>query len=155
MNILDIIPSESIGTIKIGMTRMEAEANVNAYANLIINLDFDLDNKVNFIEVGYATADYLQCLYNDIDLFNTKVDELIKLLDQISPYDRSNAELGYTYNFPLIGLSLWRSVMLSDEDLQQDWFKELDPEIQKDEMKYLFFEAVAVYKPGYYDNITF
>jgi hypothetical protein len=43
-------------------------------------------------------------------------------------------------------LSLWRRNVLNDEDLEADWFKELKPSIQEDEMRNLYFETVTIFK---------
>ncbi|RRJ61770.1 hypothetical protein EHV15_01350 [Paenibacillus oralis] len=150
MDNLNIIPGQSIGDIKLGMTKTQAENAIKSHADLFAKIEYDSNDKIHFIEIGYGEADRYRCLYRDIDLFNTKVTELVEILDQVSPYDRNDSELGYTYNFPEMGLSLWRPVILTEEDLQQDWFKELSPDLQEDEMKHLYFEAVAVYKPGEY-----
>ncbi|WP_334077446.1 hypothetical protein [Paenibacillus sanfengchensis] len=146
MEILNIVPGESIGTVKIGMTQTQAEAAMMSYDGL--NISYDEDHKVDFIEIGYGANDQFKCVYGDFDLFNTKASELVSMIDQISPYDRNEPEIGYTYKYPKIGLSLWRSTILTEEDLQEDWFKELSADIQEDEMKHLYFEAVAVYKPS-------
>ncbi|MDP4099143.1 hypothetical protein OIN60_20700 [Paenibacillus sp. P96] len=143
MKILDIIPGKSIGKVELGMNRADAERLSDDvwYKN-----EYDEDGLVNYIQIGYGTKDEYNCQYNGIDLFNTKADDLVALLDKISPYDRSHSELGYTYAFPELGLTLWRSSIFTEEMRNEEWFKEMSKENQEDEMKYLYFESIAVFK---------
>lgn len=36
------------------------------------------------------------------------------------------------YQFPDLGLIFWRGNICNEEDLESEWFKELDPDIQED-----------------------
>jgi hypothetical protein len=47
-------------------------------------------------------------------VFSTEASKLVALIDKHSPYDRNNPELGSSYIFPALEVSLWRP----DEDDQ-------------------------------------
>ncbi|SEL81194.1 hypothetical protein [Paenibacillus sp. OK003] len=145
MDKLAIVPGESIGSIKIGMTPNELENTPHMFD---YRAEYDTEGRVNFIEIGYDVADNFNCLIGEINLFNTKADALVERLDSISPYDRDeDSELGYAYKFSEIGLSLWRSVVLTEASMKESWFLEMSPEIQQDEMKHLYFESISVFTP--------
>lgn len=154
-----IIEPGAIGTIKLGMTKIEVEACYQEYitkyqkeyhtTNYIKNafrVNFDANERVDFIEISSSLKDDFNCLFKNIDVFNTKADDLVNLIDKFAAYDRNHKELGYTYFFPAIGLSLWRPIIFREEYIQEDWFKELSPENQEDEMRHLYFETVSIEK---------
>lgn len=118
--------------------------NNSLYIEKLFKLEYDAQDNVNFIEIDSIGASDFRCYLNGLDVFYTKVDELVKNLDEISKYDRNRWDLGFTYYFPESGLYLWRPVIRNEADLQQEWFKELDPDIQEDEMRNLYFRTVAV-----------
>ena len=65
-------------------------------------------------------------------------------------YDESDWELGYTYKFPSLGIGLWRPSIFEYEMIYNSEFKEMEEENQRDEMKYLYIEAICVYEKDYY-----
>ncbi|HTO81229.1 MAG TPA: hypothetical protein VMQ73_03295 [Methylomirabilota bacterium] len=89
---------------------------------------------VDFIELGKSTE--FRVRYNGIDIFGTQASDLIALLSAETPYDPHDRELGYTYVFRAIGLSLWRPFMPESET---------DPDGQ-------FFEAVSLGVAGYFSG---
>ncbi|MBG9943820.1 hypothetical protein ABE237_06565 [Brevibacillus formosus] len=157
MDKLTIEPGIGIGTIKFGMDKEEVEECIQEYKrkynkdNLTTNffknsirVKYDSYEKVNFIEISSNLQDVFECVVINIDVFKTKVVDLVEKIDKISKYDRDDRELGWTYDFPELGLLFWRPNVLTEEDLEKDWFKELDPEIKEDEMRNLFFESVCI-----------
>jgi hypothetical protein len=158
MNVLLIEPGRGIGEIELGMTKEEVNDCIERYAakyqkpyhmdNFIKDsfmVKYDLEGKVNFIEIPSELKDTFQCLFINIDVFNTKADELVRRIDEISPYDRNNPEMDSCFTFPEIGLGLWRPDVLTEEDLEKEWFKELKPSIQEDTMKNLYFKTVFIF----------
>ncbi|MCM3472222.1 hypothetical protein [Brevibacillus borstelensis] len=154
-----IIEPGAIGTIKLGMSKDEVEACIQEYARKyqkeyhvrnyfknVFRVEYDVNERVDFIEIPSSLKDEFNCLFYDIDVFNTKADDLVNHIDRISEYDRNHRELGYTYFFPELGLSLWRPIIFKEEYMEEDWFKEMSPENQEDEMKHLYFEAVSIAK---------
>ncbi|ASJ56408.1 hypothetical protein BP422_24285 [Brevibacillus formosus] len=53
----------------------------------------------------------------------------------------------YQYAFPEIGLGFWRDVVLNEEDLETEEFKNLDPVIQEDSLRNQYFSTVFVMYP--------
>lgn len=154
-----IIESGAIGMIRLGMSRDDVEACIQVYARKYhkeyhirnyfksaFKIEYDTNETVDFIEISSSLKEEFNCLFYNIDVFNTKADDLVNLIDRISAYDRNHSELGYTYFFPDLGLSLWRPIVLKEENLEEDWFKEMSPENQVDEMRHLYFEAVSITK---------
>ncbi|MBE5394144.1 MULTISPECIES: hypothetical protein [Brevibacillus] len=160
MDVLLIESGKGIGDIKLGMTKDEVNECIEKYTTkyqkpnymknyfkTAFNIKYDSEGKVEFIEIPSELKDDFQCLFMNIDIFNTKADELIRLIDEISPYDRSDTELDTCFTFPGLGLILWRPDVLKEEDLEEDWFKELKPSIQEDTKKNLYFSSVSLKQP--------
>jgi len=164
MDRLMIEPRKGIGHIQLGMTQAEVEERLQNYTDQYeipyeknpkcyhvegairscFKIEYDAAGKVTFIQIASELKNVLQCVFLDFDVFRTKAEDLVAKIDKLSPYDRDHWELGFTYDFPSLGLSFWRPVILNENDLEAEWFKEMDPEIQKDEMKNLYFECVSV-----------
>ncbi|WP_239430704.1 hypothetical protein [Sporosarcina sp. ACRSL] len=107
--------------------------------------EYDEEGKVTSIHLLIEELKkHFQCNFKGIDLLNLKASELIKAIDTIDPYIRDQEALrGFTYQFPDLGLTLWRGNVCTEEDLEADWFKELIPENQEDEKRFLFFETIT------------
>ncbi|WP_253721269.1 hypothetical protein [Brevibacillus brevis] len=158
MNSLDnLVINEgcSVGAIKLGMREEEVQQYIQSYKEKCLNprisfhrnfrCEYDSEGRLIYIEVVNDLKRHFNCLFRDIDVFNTRASQLVKMIDILSPYDRNSAHGGFVYKFPELGLSFWRGNVLSEEDMEKDWFKEMDPEIQEDEMKNLYFETVSIY----------
>ena len=90
-----------------------------------------------------------QCIFHGFDLFNLRASQLIDAFDAISPYIRDReSSAGYTYQFPGFPMTFWRGNVCTEQDLESDWFKELIPENQEDEKRFLFFETVTFHHTG-------
>ncbi|MGW8957865.1 hypothetical protein [Paenibacillus sp. NPDC055715] len=89
-----IEPNIGIGTIKLGMSKTEVEDCLQAYTNKFCNslhdgdyfqyafkVEYDPNGRVNFIEAASHIKDDFHCMLNGIDVFNTKAEELIKVVD--------------------------------------------------------------------------
>ncbi|WP_051250469.1 hypothetical protein [Paenibacillus harenae] len=72
-------------------------------------LEYDPNGKVNFIQISSVLNDVLKCVFKNIDVFNTKAEELVKEIDKISKYDRDHWELGWTYDYPELGPTVFRT----------------------------------------------
>ncbi|EJL31964.1 hypothetical protein [Brevibacillus sp. BC25] len=157
MDKIIIEPGVGIGNIKFGMSKEEValciqeyeskhnkEYFVTSYFESAFMVKYDSNEKVAFIQIPSSLKNVFHCVFSDIDVFRTKVTDLVEKLDTISNYDRNDRELGGTYDFPELGLLFWRPNVLTEEDLEKEWFKELDPEIQEDEMRNLYFESVCI-----------
>lgn len=67
------------------------------------------------------------------------------MIDAIFPYDQEQSD-GYLYIFPELGLSFWRDINLTDEDMEENWFQEKTAENQEDTAKHLYFGAVGMFR---------
>jgi len=159
MDPLIIEPGKGIGTIELGMSRQEVEACIQEYTakyrkpsysknyfEHVFMVKYDEEERVHFIEIPSSLKDIFTCSFRGMDVFNTKAEELVAKVDEISPYDRDDWELGYMYMFPALGLSFWRPNIFKEEFLQEEWFLEMHPDIQEDEKKHLYFESVSIKK---------
>ncbi|WP_150273948.1 sedoheptulokinase [Paenibacillus tepidiphilus] len=146
VQVVSIQPGASIGPLVIGATRAELEAAAEDYPGFY-KVEYDGDGRAVFIEIADpgegCTCRLAGC---EADLFHTKAEELIPVLDELSPYDRNDVEGGCTYRFPNLGLTFWRSNALSEADLQTEEYLALPPDILEDERRYLCFESVSVWK---------
>ena len=140
-----IEPLVGVGPIKFGMTRKEVRKHIGKPDGKIdedrewyldgIAIDFDGDGRVAFIEI--AESDSYQVLFNGKCLHTMKADAAVRHLEKSAPYDPENPELGYSYIFPSLEISLWRQA-IPDEDQEKD-----DPTGRT-------FEAVGVGPSGYF-----
>ncbi|WP_134687566.1 hypothetical protein [Brevibacillus migulae] len=157
-------PKKGIGPIHLGMSKEEvdnclAEYDTKYYdsfrdKNFFKNtykVEYDSEGKVIFIEVSsYEGNGKFSCTIMNMDIFETKVDDLVESIDKISPYDRNDWELGYTYHFPELQLCFWRPNILTEQDMLEDWFKELNEDNKEYEMQSLYFSTVAIAVEGYW-----
>ncbi|MFS0553810.1 hypothetical protein [Brevibacillus sp. 179-C9.3 HS] len=164
MDTLIITPMKGIGKILLGMTKTEVDECLQYYTDKYeityeknplcfhakgaiqscFQFEYDSDGKVYFIQIASSLKNELNCVFQDWDVFNTKAEELVEKIDKVSTYDRNHRELGWTYYYPGLGLSFWRPNILKESDMQEDWFKELEPSIQEDEKRNLYFECVSI-----------
>ncbi|MBY0054662.1 hypothetical protein P4U99_25925 [Brevibacillus agri] len=127
MDNLIIEPGEGIGLIKFGMSKDEVEKCIQSYTEKyqkeyhiqdyfkgFFMLEYDSEGKVDFIEIPEVLKETFNCLLMGIDVFNTKAEDLVEKIDEIAEYDRNQSD-GYTYFFPSLGLSLWRSDIFKEE----------------------------------------
>nr|WP_231116896.1 hypothetical protein [Paenibacillus polymyxa] len=99
----------------------------------------------NFIEIASHLKEEFNCLFDGTDVFNTKAENLVKMVNEKSPYDENDPEVGWMYSFPELGLNFWRSRIFKEEDKLEDWFIELSQEDQKEECRFLYFETVSIF----------
>lgn len=153
----DLIIKEgySVGLIKFGMKKEEVEHCIKLYSEKYNNsignsflCEYDEEGKVVYIQLIIENLkEHFHCKFKGIDIFNTKASKLIEIFDSITPYVRDlDASLGYMYHFPKFGLWFWRGNICNEEDLESDWFKELAPDIQEDNKRFLYFETVRFNK---------
>ncbi len=139
-------PGQSIGKLRLGMSREEL-ADAEPDSPFYYQYEFAA-NKAVFIELSESAQIEFRCLYEGMNLFGTPADELIPRLDAISPYLRDeDAEFGFRYLFPRLGMLLWRSRVFREEDREAQWYREMPAENQEDEQRFRFFETAAVFAP--------
>lgn len=157
MRILEVEANGGIGEIKLGMKRekvyriLKSSGDLKAPEEWIDYYHIGYDNNlVTFIEMPNLYMDNQFVLFNGIDVFRTEAKSLVRLISDYGKYDESDWELGYSYKFPSLGIGLWRPSIFEYEMINNSSFKEMNEEIQRDEMKYLYFQSVCVYTRDYY-----
>jgi hypothetical protein len=157
VEILEIEQNAGIGQIKLGMERedvyrvLRKQGDSSATIEWIENYHIEYrNNKVIFVEVPNSASNNCFVLFNGVDIFRTEVKLLVKYIAEYGKYDETDWELGYTYRFPSLGIGLWRPSIFEYEMINNKDFKDMPEEIQLDQMKYLYFEAVCVYASDYY-----
>ncbi len=146
MRRFEIQPKVGLGPIRFGMTRAEVRAELGAPESEHderewyledMAVDFDADGRVEFIET--AESAHFEVVFMDSNMHAIAANAAVVLLQTVAPYDDSAPELGYSYIFPSIQLSLWRPVI---PDAEQD------PEDQNGRR----FEAIGIGREGYFDR---
>ena len=150
MKIYDISPGVGVGPVKLGSSPGDVRAVMGSAPHRFMKTSksehateawdaFHVCYRgtpptVEFIELGKSSE--FRVHYKGIDVFETRASDLVALVSADTPYDPRNRELGYSYTFPAIELSLWRSVVPESDD---------DPDGQ-------FFEAVGLGITGYFSG---
>lgn len=133
MDTFDVVPLVGVTPIKLGMSREESRAAmalpvhpftktpadstpVDTYADGCLQVFFSSDDYVEFIELSAP----INAVYHGMSVFQTQADDLIAAIGAESPYDPDNPELGYSYIFPDLELSLWRPTMPEEEQSRED-----------------------------------
>jgi hypothetical protein len=149
MNVYQVEPLKGIKPILLNMTREESRSvmgftpltfrkspfnptDTDAYLDNCFQVFFDETDRVEYIELSPNKS--FEVVYKDIDIFNTEAAKLIELISKDAAYSEKDPELGYSYIFPELELSLWRPVLPENEN---------DTEGR-------YFATVGVGKRGYY-----
>ncbi|MBO2944900.1 hypothetical protein JJQ72_13055 [Paenibacillus sp. F411] len=144
-----IIPGKAIGKVNLGMDKSETETLIEN-SPIFYNIEYDDYEKVSFIEVANGAKDFYQCLIPDLNLevFETKASDIVEMLTKNNVYDEDEESLaGLSYRFSDLGIAFWRPYNLKEEDTLEQWFKEMTPENQHEEMKNFYFESISVFNP--------
>jgi hypothetical protein len=145
----EVIPLKGVSPVLLGMSREESHAAMgvspktfrkssddasltDAYDEATFQVFFDEKDAVEYIELSSGGA--IPVLYKGLPVFETQADELIEIISQDAPYDENDPELGYSYIFPLLELSLWR------------------PAISEDEEEGRYFSTIGIGRKGYYSD---
>ena len=164
----DLEPHTSAGPIKFGMSRDQIvsilgepehvtekhELNHGAvsipipakfsYFESELQISFNDNEQVNFIEFSGRGAQYNQVFFGGIDVFKTSAPMLIKKIQAAgSEYDKEEDEIPYSYTFPTIGLGVWRQVVPEIDE-------NTDEVPESDEGKY--FWTIGIGAKGYYSE---
>jgi len=144
MQEFQILPHEGIGPIKLGMSRKEvreifgepqfSQNNREGFLDGFM-IDFNEAGKVEFIEL--ARSQQFRAVFEGKCLHEIPADEAVAHVSGFAMYDQNDRELGYSYVFIDLQLSLWRGTM-PDADQAPD-----DPDGR-------FFEAVGIAEQGYF-----
>ena len=146
--IIDIVPPETVGPVRIGMTMDEAEralASIDGHdqqsglpaiydSGMSIELEPAPGGTVAAIEVSRPHSP-VRIEYRGIDLLGTPAARVVEQLSEFTELEED--EGGRSYVAPSLLLSLWRP-FVDDEN--------------SDEEQGHYFQSVLVARPGYYDG---
>lgn len=89
--------------------KFSKEAGLSVYLfNTTLRVDFDKDNKVNFIEFLCGHDSEIQAVIYDVDIFKTTANEVFELLKRQNAGEIEDTENGYCYAFKNISVGVWR-----------------------------------------------
>lgn len=147
----EVIPLKGVGPVLLNMSRDESRAAMgvspgtfrkssddtsltDAYDESRFQVFFDEKDTVEYIELSLGGTNSV--IYKGISVFEKEADDLIEVISLDAPYDENDPELGYSYVFPMLELSVWRPVI---------------PESQNDEGG-RYFSTIGIGRKGYYTN---
>jgi hypothetical protein len=137
-----IEPNIGVGPIKLGMHKSEVESifgkpeheNDNRASFLSgFMVDYNELNNVEFIEL--ASSNKFNATYEGKNLHKIPANEAVEFVGKFDAYDSNDPELGYSYIFKTLQLSLWRGTL---------------PENSNDEDG-KYFEAVGIGGANYFE----
>ena len=140
--VYEVRPNEGMGPFTLGMTQAEAEDALNklneeehqavevwhrfgGYGSpQTFQLEYE-DGKLS--RIGLDRCEDLKVLYRGLDLMGTHAEDLIPALAKETGYvcDCEDHELACTYEFPALGLELWRESAYHPKLLAVPEFQEL------------------------------
>jgi hypothetical protein len=155
-----VIPLEKVGPVFLGMNRQQVRDVLNvpvasfkktstsatttdAFLEHTFQVFYDAKDCVEYIELSHGGP--FLAFYKGVSVFETKADDLVSLISQDALVDLNDPELGYSFIFPALELSLWRASLPETDE---------DEEYEDEENLGLFFETIGIGKRGYYDVTT-
>ncbi|MCA8993088.1 MAG: hypothetical protein KDA88_13950 [Planctomycetaceae bacterium] len=118
MKTFEIEPLKGVGPVRFGMSRDEVRKllgtpdSVNDNREWFLDgfaVDYDSTGKVEFVE--FAISSKFRVAFKGKCLHEMYADDAVAFVSEFAPYDATDPELGYTYMFPKLQLSLWRPTM--------------------------------------------
>ncbi|MGF7058469.1 hypothetical protein [Brassicibacter mesophilus] len=159
MGTIVVYPHKGIGNILFGMTRKEVEQILffTHYKEepegediLVRYDDYHITYKDNIVfEICINNFENYKVVFNNIDLFHTKAEDIFDSLKKLSDYDYDCEDeyLSCTYYFKDLGMILWRESAFHPKLLQEEWFQELitaQKENLEYEKRFWFFNQVCL-----------
>ena len=87
-------------------------ALTDASLNSCFQVFFDQNDCVEFIELSIGGP--FEAFYKELNVFETFAEDLVAFISRDAKYNEYNRELGYSYTFPSIELSVWRDILPED-----------------------------------------
>jgi hypothetical protein len=98
----------------------------------MFKIQYDFECRVRFIEVSQRFEE--RFIYREYSVFETKADELIRLIEADAAIDKSHAEFPATVVFPSLELALWRDCVPEESGGKEG----------------IYFKTIAIGIPGYF-----
>ena len=138
------------------------EENQLYYDRYEFRLDFDINKKLEFIELQGPNTKYINPAIYGINPFEIEADELVKLLKEKNGSNIDDTEAQYSYCFSDISVGIWRQNIPEDFSTDHGFecaggpgsedATEEEKNIWKTEKnKAKFFWTIGVGNVGYYD----
>ena len=146
MRAFEIEPLRGVGPIRFGMSRdqvheqLGSPQRVNDDREWFLSgfaVDFDADGRVEFIEA--ARSANVRINFHGECLLDMSPDKAVEFVSKFAPYDPSDPELGCSYVFPALQVSLWRPTMPQSDQ-------------SADESEGSRFHAVGAATAGYFES---
>lgn len=160
MKKLTIIPNKSIGAIKLGMERErveklfdyrhEEEEQIGELLSVRYNRSQIIilyeNNKVVEITLDSSISEEYDVILEEINLFTTKVEDIIKYLRNYSEYSYNTDDelLSTEYVFKDMGIVFWRESAFHPKLLKENWFNEMSEENKEYEKRYWYFNTLTL-----------
>ena len=135
MIVYEVMPHIGVGPVKLGMSRekvrgimpspcqaflkgQNAEHETDAFHDCGFQVCYGGESPVaEFIELSRESG--FRVIYRGVDIFATPADQVLAHVSNDAPYDPADPELGYSYIFPDLDLSLWRPVVPASPEDQE------------------------------------
>jgi len=146
--VFDLLPRVGAGAIRLGMSRAEVRQVLgppvtsypkipdapltDTYFGADLQITYDADDRVEHIELNGPGA--IDAVLHGRSLLTLPAEDVLAWMKRFAEYDPDDPEVGYSYIYPDLDLSVWRSTM---------------PEGQEDDGG-RFFRSVGVGRAGYY-----
>jgi len=174
MRIVQVIPNEGIGSLKLGMSPEQILSAINEELSSL----YDISNNDMLIsetsEGAGVTVRYMKGPYffmvhfnngksveisvnrdlresarvvlYDIDVFLTKAEQIVNRLKQMSRLvcDWEDEQLATDYDFTDIGIRFWRDGVFHEKLLLDQEYMEKMKLVLEEEYRYLYFDMVTV-----------
>ena len=148
----EVEPHVGAGPIKLGLSRGElrklmgapfrtyskvpGEPLTDTYFGTDLQVYYDAGDRVEYIELNGPRS--INPTLRGRTLLFAPAEEVIEWMRGVSDFDADNPELGYSYIYPALDLSLWRPIV---------------PEGPED-VEGLTFRSVGVGRLGYYRKVS-
>lgn len=125
----EVYPRVGLGPFRLGMTQEEAEKLRNRLGLPKPPDSFYLEYEEGCLSrIGLNTSENIRILYRGQDLIHTHVEDVIAVLSKESLAlccDCVDHDLADTYNFPVLGLELWREEPYHPKLLKEPGFQRM------------------------------
>jgi len=151
MNDYTVVPKIGVGPVLFGMAQQEvrgimpgpfhsfkktafSKQYTDGFHENSFQVFYDDNSKVEFIELSSCRG--FRAFFGDLNVFETPADKVVFRIEKDAPYKPNDPEIGFSYIFPALELSLWRSSV---------------PESKSDE-EGRFFLTIGIGAQGYYSK---
>lgn len=121
-----------------------------------IRFDFDMDNKLEFIEILGGMDGTLQPEIYGINPFTESADRVYEILSEHNNGDIDDRENGYSYAFVETGIGVYRRNIPEDVDIMAENCRQVGEPLSDDEYEYEYrcanhWSTIGIGIKGYYD----